>query len=279
MIRWHMNKQSFNLHTHTWRCGHATGQDCEYVENAIKAGFSLLGFSEHIQYRADNGKYNRIDFEDFKFYFSDIRAMKKAYENQITILCGLEAAYVPEVMDDLLELSAESDYILLGQHQGGLVDKKYCVKCDDNDVLQYAADIEAGLETGLYSVIAHPDFFMNARNSWSEQCAEAAERICRAAKKHKVPLELNLKGMSNKDWIGQTYCAHYPYRKFWEIAVKIGNDVLYGWDAHNPQSLLESTKEVDEVVEGLNIKRVYDFYLSELEAKVKCHIRGSVPGI
>lgn len=273
-----MSKQLFNLHTHTWRCGHATGQDYEYVESAIEAGFSLIGFSEHIQYRADNGKYNRIDFEDFKFYFSDIRAMKKVYENQITILCGLEAAYVPEAMDDLLELSAESDYILLGQHQGGLADKKYCLKCDDNDVLQYAADIEAALETGLYSIIAHPDFFMNARNSWSGQCAEAAERICRAAQRHKVPLELNLKRISHKDWIGQTYCAHYPYRKFWEIAAKIGNDVLYGWDAHDPQALFESTEAVDRVIAGLNIKRVHDCYVSGLAAKTKCHTNGFVYG-
>lgn len=260
-----MKKQSFNLHTHTWRCGHAVGQDFEYVESAIKAGFSLIGFSEHIQYRADNGKYNRIDFENFKFYFSDIRAMKKIYKGKITILCGLEAAYVPEAMDDLLELSTESDYILLGQHQGGLTDKKYCLKCDDDDVLQYAADIENGLETGLYSVIAHPDYFMNARNSWSKQCTEAAERICKAAKKYGVPLELNLKGsFSRKDWIGQSYCTHYPYRKFWEIAAKEENDILYGWDAHSPNDLFWSTEVTKEVVEGLNIKWVNNSYVKTL---------------
>lgn len=265
-----MGKQWFNLHTHTWRCGHATGRDYEYVESAIRAGFSLIGFSEHIQYRADNGKYNRINFEDFQFYFSDIRAMKRAYEKEITILCGLEAAYVPEAMDDLLELSAESDYVLLGQHQGGLTDKKYCLKCDDRDVLQYAADIEHGLESGLYSVIAHPDFFMNSRNSWSDSCAEASERICMAAKKHGIPLELNLKGsMSPKDWIETAYCAHYPYRKFWEIAAKVGNDILYGWDAHSPEALSWSTEAVDEIIAGLNIRWVSDAYVKALAAKCK----------
>ena len=269
-----MGKQIFNLHTHTWRCGHAVGEDYEYVENAIKAGFSLIGFSEHIQYRADNRKYNRIDFEDFVSYFSDIRALKKAYKERIVILCGLEAAYVPEAMNDLLELSTESDYILLGQHQGGLSDKKYCLKCNDEDVLQYAADIENGLSTGLYSVIAHPDYFMNARSSWSKQCAEASERICKAAKKYGVPLELNLKGsLSHKDWIGQEYCTHYPYRKFWEIAAKEGNDVLYGWDAHSPKDLLGSTEIVDKIVKGLRIKWVNDSYISSLRQKDKCATR------
>jgi len=252
-----MDRQSFNLHTHTWRCGHAFGTDIDYVESAISAGFTILGFSEHIQYRADRGKYNRINYEDFKQYFSDIRRMQSAYCGKITILCGLECAYVPEAMEDVLDLKGYCDYILLGQHQGGLADKKYCLKCDDEDVLQYARDIEAAAELGLYSVIAHPDFFMAARNSWSRQCTEASERICAAAKKHHIPLELNIKGScSEKAWISGEYCTRYPYRKFWEIASEIGNEVLYGWDAHRPEDLKKTTNTVNQIIKGLQFKWV-----------------------
>ena len=35
-----------NYHTHTWRCLHAAGTEREYVENAIKGGYKILGFSE-----------------------------------------------------------------------------------------------------------------------------------------------------------------------------------------------------------------------------------------
>lgn len=265
-----MIKQRFNLHTHTWRCGHADGLDYMYVEKAIEAGFQMLGFSEHIQYRKDNGKYGRIDFEQFQYYFSDIRALKKAYKDRITILCGLEAAYVYEEMQDLLELSEMSDYVLLGQHQGGLVERKYCLKCDDRDVLHYAADIESGLETQLYTAIAHPDFFMNTRNTWSSQCTEAAERICLAAKKHSVPLELNIKGsLSEKTMIDGDLTVHYPYRRFWEIAAKVGNDIIYGWDAHHPDDLLCQTNEVDKIIEGLDLSRVNDSYIHLLVAHSK----------
>lgn len=131
-----------------------------YVEKAIEDGLQIIGFSEHIQYKADNGKYGRIDFEEFQYYFSDIRALKKAYVDRIKIFCGFEAAYVPEAMDDLLKLSEDNDFILLGQHQSGLSEKEYCLKCDDNDVLQYATDIEAGLETKLYTAVAQPIFLL-----------------------------------------------------------------------------------------------------------------------
>ena len=45
-----MNKQKFNLHTHTARCGHAEGLDIQYIHSAINAGLTTLGFSEHIPY-------------------------------------------------------------------------------------------------------------------------------------------------------------------------------------------------------------------------------------
>ena len=237
-----MDKQSFNLHTHTWRCGHAFGTD-------------------------DRGKYNRINFEEFEQYFADIRKMRHTYCGRITILCGLECAYVPEAMDDVWDLKGYCDYILLGQHQGGLSDKKYCLKCDDTDVLQYARDIENAIETGLYSVVAHPDFFMTARDSWSRQCTEASETICRAAKAHYIPLELNIKGShSEKGWIDGEVCVRYPYRKFWEIAARVGNEVLYGWDAHKPEDLEKTPDAVNQIIQGLQFQWVNQDRLNTLAA-------------
>lgn len=266
-----MKKTTFNLHTHTWRCGHAIGQDHEYIEAAIMAGFNVIGFSEHIQYRADRGKYNRINFEDFKQYFWDFCILKERYKKDIKILCGLEAAFVLETLNDLLELSCFSDYIILGQHQGGLTTKKYCLKCDEDDLIKYAEDIESALETGLYSIVAHPDFFMNARNTWTKQCDITSERICIAAKKCGVPLELNIKGSNEqKLLINETLRVRYPYRRFWEIASQVGNDILYGWDAHCPLDLYRTTISVDKIVDGLNLKIIKDFNEEDI-IKTKTH--------
>ena len=35
-------------HTHTTRCGHASGTDEEYVLSAIEKGYKLIGFTDHI---------------------------------------------------------------------------------------------------------------------------------------------------------------------------------------------------------------------------------------
>ena len=36
-----------NYHTHTYLCGHATGDVDDYVNEAIRLGFSELGMSDH----------------------------------------------------------------------------------------------------------------------------------------------------------------------------------------------------------------------------------------
>ena len=36
-----------NYHTHTYRCHHAIGKEEDYILNAIKAGYTELGFSDH----------------------------------------------------------------------------------------------------------------------------------------------------------------------------------------------------------------------------------------
>ena len=36
-----------NFHTHTARCGHASGRDEEYVQSAIRGGYRVLGFADH----------------------------------------------------------------------------------------------------------------------------------------------------------------------------------------------------------------------------------------
>ena len=37
-----------NFHTHTFRCGHAIGNEEEMVKSAIKNDILELGFSDHI---------------------------------------------------------------------------------------------------------------------------------------------------------------------------------------------------------------------------------------
>ena len=49
-----------NYHTHTKRCGHASGEDREYVESAIEAGLEVLGFADHCRFVYPDGYVSGI---------------------------------------------------------------------------------------------------------------------------------------------------------------------------------------------------------------------------
>lgn len=68
-----------NFHSHTVRCQHAVGEEREYVEEAIKEGFEVIGFSDHSPYLFKNGYVSRIRMTMSKLedYVKTIEALKK----------------------------------------------------------------------------------------------------------------------------------------------------------------------------------------------------------
>ena len=87
-----------SLHTHTFRCGHASGTEREYIENAIAAGFDTLGFSDHAPYVFRDGYYSgfRMRPELQEDYVTTLLALREEYKGKIDIKIGYEAEYYPE---------------------------------------------------------------------------------------------------------------------------------------------------------------------------------------
>ena len=56
-----------------------------------------------------------------------------------------------------------------------------------------------------------------------------ARRIIRAAMEQGIPLEINFLGL----WQGR----NYPNPAFWRIAGEVGNQVIFGCDAHLPEQV------------------------------------------
>mgnify|MGYP004576416305 CR=1 FL=1 len=68
-----------NYHTHTFRCGHAIGNDEEYVLEAIALGLNTLGFSDHVM--LPNVKQ---ELENTKRYWKELlRKTASIYANRL----------------------------------------------------------------------------------------------------------------------------------------------------------------------------------------------------
>ena len=73
----------YNYHTHTTRCHHAEGTDEEYIEAAIKAGMTHLGFSDHLPFMFPDGyeSFYRVDMARGEEYVKTIKSLAEKYKD------------------------------------------------------------------------------------------------------------------------------------------------------------------------------------------------------
>ena len=157
-----------NYHTHTFRCGHAHGEDEEYVKAAIKYGYKELGFSDHIFYHnlpQPGIRQNESDYDD---YVASITFLKNKYKDKLKILIGYESEYQPSFHNFYLNLLIEGkiEYLILGNHC--FIDNSghyiwYNSFCNDKQHLNmYITNTIEGMKSGLFAYVAHPDIILNS---------------------------------------------------------------------------------------------------------------------
>jgi histidinol-phosphatase (PHP family) len=229
----------YNYHTHTTRCHHAIDSDEEYVKAAIEAGIKYLGFSDHapVVFDGGSGFHYHMDIEDGEEYVKALRALADKYKEDIHISVGFEMEYYPSCFDKMLELARRfgADYLILGQHfineewPDGIGSRAYTENPDH--IKQYVDNIIKGVESGVFTYIAHPDI-INFNGSEDIYYREM-HRLCISAKKHNIPLEINLHGINHG--------RHYPSDRFFAIAGEVGCPVTFGYDAHESAALLNSS--------------------------------------
>lgn len=231
-----------NYHTHTWRCSHATGTEEEYVQAALDRKIEILGFSDHTPYGFPQGydSWFRMKQEQLADYCNTVRTLEKTYAGQIRLPLGVEMEYYPALFDQEISLLREAgvEYLLLGQH---FVDNEVNASYSghptgDAEVLnKYVSQARDGMQTGLFTYLAHPDLINFQGDPGIYR--QAMLGLCREAKGCGMPLELNM--------LGKATGRHYPNDVFWELAAETGCDVILGCDAHSPEQLRNRQTEAE----------------------------------
>ncbi len=229
-----------NYHTHTPRCNHAFGAEREYIEQAIAAGMQELGFSDHSPYPLppQHKSGHRMTMQQTDDYMQTLQALKQEYADRITVHIGFEAEYYPDYFDAFLQhaRSCGCEYLILGQH---FLDNELTgestgavATADESFLARYTRQTIAGLSTGVFSYLAHPDLV-----NWVgdlETYRKYARQLCSAARQMDVPLEINMLGLGNHE---RYPARHYPREDFWQVAAQEGCQVIIGCDAHEPGAL------------------------------------------
>lgn len=223
---------SANYHTHTKRCNHAAGTEREYIEAAISEGFKILGFSDHTPqpYPKWYESGIRMDMSELYDYTDTLVKLRDEYRNDIQILIGCEVEYSRKYFESLItELRKYPlDYIIQGQHfVEDEVEGFYAgSRTDSEERLKAYVDFTIeGMETGLFTYLAHPDLINYTGPDDIYLCHMS--RLVRASIDLNIPLEINVYGFADRRW--------YPSDRFFRMAAAVRPRFVIGCDAHSPE--------------------------------------------
>lgn len=190
-----------------------------------------MGFSEHAPFRFPDGHEPgfRVPMGQAKNYYEEVDRLREKYRDEIEISIGFEMEYYPEYFGQMLNIAKEfgAEYLILGQHyvipenQGGVfsMNKHY----EFEELRAYADTLIAGMETGVFTYVAHPDMYQFIGDNLRYR--EEMRKVCIAARKLNIPLEVNILGIRDN--------RVYPKEEFWKVAGEEGSPVTFGLDAHD----------------------------------------------
>ncbi|MBR4172043.1 MAG: histidinol-phosphatase [Kiritimatiellae bacterium] len=240
----------FNLHTHcTWCDGKNSPE--EMILSAIAKNFSVLGFSSHAMLPEEDTDWVLTPEKAIR-YVQEIRALSLRYADQIQILCGAEADYVPGGANPDRKTYAhlELDYLIGSVH--------FVVASDG---VRVAADhtpelLEAGIrdhfanspQTFLHAyfeqqcemvrnfdfdIVGHPDLcrkfngvlrYFDEQSEWyREELRKTADAIAESGK----IVEVNT-GAISRGWMDDAY----PSAEFRTLLRERGVRFILSSDAH-----------------------------------------------
>jgi histidinol-phosphatase (PHP family) len=230
-----------DYHVHTARCGHAAGAMERYVEHAIEAGLTELGFSDHLfmYWLPPDQRDPELGMAEWEhdFYIEDVERCRRRYASDIVIRLSTEADFIPghEAELEAILRRYDWDYVIGSVHfldGWGFDDSRFVRGFETWDIdalyARYFDLVGASAETGLFDTIGHADlvkkFGHRPVRDPAELYAHVAARLARAG----VCVEVNTSGLRKP-------CREmYPHPDLLRACQARGVPTTFGSDAHAP---------------------------------------------
>jgi len=227
-----------NFHTHSVFCDGADTPE-EMINEAIKKGFFVLGFSGHSYFEQD--KAYCMDEKAASDYRHTVNALKEKYKKDIHILCGIEQDYYSETPVYVY------DYVI-GSVHNVLKDGKYLSvdaspEIFNNNLQQYyGGDYDAFAEDYFEivadvvnktnaDIIGHIDLILRYSEKLgytpTPRFLKAAEKAVDALVKFDRPFEINTGAMARG-----SRTIPYPIPEILKMIKDKGGKIVFSSDCH-----------------------------------------------
>lgn len=248
-----MHQQSLlsNLHTHTFRCQHASGDVADYCANAVERGLSCLGMSDHTPLPDGRWANVRMRMDELDAYCDAISAAQQQFP-ELRVLRGMECEYWPEYTgfyrDELLG-ERQFDYLIGAAHY--IKHKNEYIRTyrpenawDAAKLRSYTDYFIASMQSGLFLFMAHPDVFAASYLDWDAEAEACSRAMLSAAAELKMPLEINGYGFRKPPVHSKTGPRNrYPWLPFWKLAAEYEIKAVVNSDAHRPHDVTANMQD------------------------------------
>lgn len=247
-----------NFHTHTYLCKHAVSIPIEYAKVACENNFTALGFSDHCPYPDNTWVEMHMELDEQDLYYNMVMDAKKA--SNIPIYFGYECEWDKSFYSwyhDKLIYENGAEYLIFGPHW--VKDGSEFIYVTEFKTkatfIKYIDLTLEGMDSGLYSYVAHPDLFLEGITDITDFHLDLCKKIIQASIDLKIPLEINGNGCQ-KDKIARNGKLEYryPVKEFWLLAKEMGAYIIIASDAHDPNVLVSNMEFADKFARDLGIE-------------------------
>lgn len=253
----------YDYHMHSYFSSDTNVPMKDMIESAIRKGFKQITFTDHIDYEYNSTEIS-FDFEVDQ-YKETIQGFREIYGNQIKINLGLEIGIQPHILEKCKKLVADSnpDFIIASLHN---VEKKdlylgeYFIGKTPEEALKYSfEELLLMLETfDAFSVIGHIDIVKRYNEGilnlpkfkFVEYITPVLEKLVEMGK----GIEVNTSGL--RQGLSETLPSFEILEKYKALG---GEIITIGSDAHNPDDIGHSFKEVLEMLKSIGFEHIYTF--------------------
>lgn len=253
----------YDYHMHSYYSSDTNTEMKAMIESAIQKGFKEITFTDHIDYEYNS---TEIQFEfDTDEYRKTIDGFRETYRGQIQINLGLEIGIQPHILDrcKALVASTSPDFIIASLHN---VEKKdlylgeYYEDKSSEKALDYAFEelLDMLNHFDAFSVIGHLDIVKRYNEGVlslpKDLFVEGATPVLKKLISMGKGIEVNTSGL--RQGLGETLPSTEILAKYRELG---GEIITIGSDAHYPEDIGHSFKEVLTTLQSLGFENIYTF--------------------
>jgi len=227
-----------DYHTHTARCGHASGHPGEYVEAARAKGLIGIGIADHLPLLPERDPELSMSACELGDYVTEVQALRARFPDYV--LLGVEADYRPHTVLEVRSLldSHPFDYVIGSVHHlggWGFDDPRqmdeYADREIDNVWVEYFEVVGDAAESGLFTILGHLDLVKKFGYRPTRTLGTELDRLVERVAKAGVLVEINTAGLHRP--VGEAYPSLDILRRLCDAGVA----VTFGSDAHEPQEV------------------------------------------